>query len=61
MHGEKKISNQDVSLLKLKMIDYIISAKNVEKDVVSQKMDQSESFQERINFAMVMLINLFCY
>ena len=35
----EKISNQNVSLLELKMIDYIISAKNVEKDVVSQKMD----------------------
>ena len=34
---EGKISNQNVSLLELKMPDYIISERNVEKDVVSQK------------------------
>ena len=34
---EGKMSNQNVSLLELKMLDYIISEKNVEKDVVIQK------------------------
>ena len=36
---EEKMSNQNVSLLELKMIDYIISAKNVKEDVVSQNID----------------------
>ena len=37
MHGKKKKLSQNVSLSDLKMIDYITIAKNVEKDVLSQK------------------------
>ena len=34
-----KLTKNNVHLLDLKMIDYIMNARNVEKDVLSQKTD----------------------
>ena len=39
LHGKKKILSLNGNLLDLKMIYYITDAKNVKKDVLSQKMD----------------------
>ena len=39
LHGKKKILSLIGNLLDLKMIYYITDAKNVKKDVLSQKMD----------------------
>ena len=60
MHGKKKIRSE-FEFIGLKNIRLNYKCKECNETYAKLVNDLSKSFQERINFAMVMLINLFCY
>ena len=60
MHGKKKKLGWIVNLSDLKIVDWIINAKNPNNHTLSWKTNQLKIFQLCINFAMVFSINFFC-
>ena len=55
MHGKKTKLGQNVTLLDIKTIDWIIDAKNA----ISHRIKQLKTFRFYINFARATLINFF--